>query len=139
MNPENTSETMATPSPQRISTGRLTAELGAKLQRLATIELRLMRAEVAEGVAKEMSGVGWIAAGLGLLLAASIMLLAAAVAWMVSLGMRADMACLVAALAAVTIGAPVAVWGAITLRHAKLVPARSIKQIASLLGIGAGR
>ena len=130
---------MPPPSPQRLSIGRLTADLGEKLQRLAAIELRLMRAEVAEGFAKEMSAVGWIVAGLALLMAASILLLAAAVTWLVSLGMQADMACLVLALPAMAIGAVATGWGARMLRAAKLVPARSIKQIASLMRIGAGR
>jgi hypothetical protein len=115
-----------------IPTFELTAELLEKLSSFVSVELRLLRAELAESSTKAFSGMGWLAAGFALLLAALLMLLDAADALLVRLGMPPDLAYLIVSVAAMAIGLTLSAQGISALKSANLKPARSLEQASSL-------
>jgi hypothetical protein len=110
----------------------LTAELVEQLSDLVSVEIRLLRSELSESSAGALSGTGWLAAGLCFLLGGLVMLLAAAAALLMRLGMHADLACLVVSCSAMLVGTSLAAFGVTAFKNASFVPARSLRQIASL-------
>ncbi len=121
-----------TQPPRSVPISRLTGDLVDRLARLVSVEIRLMRAELAESSARALSGIGWVAGAFCLLLAGLVMLLAAAAALLTRLGLAPDVACLLIAAAAITIGAALAAFGLGTFKKVSFVPKRALRQIASL-------
>jgi hypothetical protein len=115
-----------------IPTSELTAALVEKVSDFVSVELRLLRAEVAESSIKAISGVGWLAAGFAFLLGGVLMLLAGAGALLVSLGTQPDLACLIVAMAAIAIGLALSAKAMRGLKSVDFTPARSLEQIASV-------
>jgi hypothetical protein len=115
-----------------IPTFELTAELLEKLSSFVSVELRLLRAELAESSTRAFLSMGWLAAGLVFFLAALLMLLDAADALLVRLGLPPDLAYLIIAVAAMAIGLALSAQGISALKSANFTPARSLEEASSL-------
>ena len=103
-------------------------------QDLARVEFSLVRAELGERTGLVASSLVALVAGLILLpLGLGLILVACALA-LTRLGVPLDLAFLIIALAVIVVGL-VLVWvGVRGLKPSRLIPAKSISQISSLLG-----
>jgi hypothetical protein len=122
-----------------VPTRELTAELVAQIGDLIAIEARLLRAEMKDTSARLLSSAGCLAGGACVTLAALVILLAAGAALLVRLGLAPDVACLIAAIVALAIGAGLVMWGIHSLKAQSLLPERSWRQVSSLGQLFKGR
>ena len=113
---------------------QLIVDLIRQVQQLVSIEIDLARAELAESAGSLSSGAIALAAGAAIVFGGFIFLLAATSAFLVRLGAPLDVACLVAAVAALLAGFLLLRSGGKALRPEKLLPTRSFAQLSSLLG-----
>jgi hypothetical protein len=112
----------------------LLGELAEQTRSLVQIELLLLRAELRERGASISSsltkvGVGLIFLPIGLTLVFVAISLA-----LRRLGIPADLAFLIVALVAITVGSFALISGLRGLKPSRLVPSKSISQISSLVG-----
>lgn len=112
---------------------KLIAEAFSLVRGLITTEIELARAELAENAGSAVSGAAALAAGAALMFAGLIVLLGSVSAFLVRLGAPLDVACLIVAITALTVGLALVRWGGRALQPGKLLPARSLAQISSLL------
>jgi hypothetical protein len=112
----------------------LLGELAEQTRSLVQVELSLLRAELRERGASISSnltkvGVGLIFLPIGLTLVFVAISLA-----LRRLGIPADLAFLIVALVAITVGSFALISGLRGLKPSRLVPSKSISQISSLVG-----
>ena len=112
---------------------QLIAEVFAQVRRLIATEIDLARAELAENAGSAASGLTALAAGAAFMFAGFIVLLTAMSVFLVRLGAPFDVACFVVAAAALLGGLLLMRSGGRSLRPGKLLPARSLAQISSLI------
>jgi uncharacterized membrane protein YccF (DUF307 family) len=112
----------------------LLAQLLKQVTALWTIEVDLVRAELAESSSRAMGGVAKVAAGAVFLLAGFFFLLAALTALLVRLGLPVDLSCLIVAVVALIAGGLLLRAGMSAFASRNLLPRRSIDQISSLIG-----
>ncbi len=112
---------------------QLIAEAFSQVRRLIAAEIDLARAELAENAGSAAWGASALAMGAAFIFAGLIVLLAAVSVFLVRLGAPLDIACLVVAVAALMGGLLLMRSGGRSLRPSKLLPARSLAQISSLL------
>jgi hypothetical protein len=112
----------------------LLAQLLKQVTALWTIEVDLVRAELAESSSRAMGGVAKVAAGAVFLLAGFFFLLAALTALLVRLGLPVDLSCLIVAVVASIAGGLLLRAGMSAFASRNLLPRRSIDQISSLIG-----
>ncbi len=112
----------------------LLLELTRQIRELVRIELSLAGAEISERASGIPSSLTAVAVGIALLPVALGLVLVAASLFLVRFGTPLDLAFLIVAVVAVAISLILLRWGVGGLRPSRLVPARSIAQISSLLG-----
>jgi len=112
----------------------LLAQLVKQVTTLWTIEVDLLRAELAESSSRAIGGIAKIAVGAVFLLAGFFFLLAALAALLVRLGLPVDVSCLIVAVVALGGGGLLIRAGANAFAARSLLPRRSIDQISSLIG-----
>jgi hypothetical protein len=112
----------------------LLAQLVKQVTALWTIEVDLLRAELAESSSRAMGGLAKLAAGAVFLLAGLFFLLAALTALLVRLGLPVDLSCLIVAVVALIGGWFLVRAGTSAFASRNLLPRRSIDQISSLIG-----
>lgn len=113
---------------------QLAADLIAQVRRLVAIEIALTRAELAENVGLAASGATAFAVGVAFMFAGVILFLAAVSAFLVRLGVPLDVSCLIVATVTLIGSLLLMRRGGRALQPRKLLPARSLAQISSLLG-----
>jgi hypothetical protein len=115
------------------STTELLSDLVRQSQQLLRIELSLVRAELGECGSLIASSLTALAVGLVLALAGLGLFLVALSLWLARFGVPLDLAFFIVAVAVIA-AALLFVWlGVRGLKPSRLVPARSISQISSLL------
>lgn len=119
--------------PATRSTPQLVSDLALQLRQLAAAEIALLQVELGESAVVVATSLGRAAAGVGLLYAGLILLLVAISFFLMRLGLPADGAFLLVALAVILVGLLLARSGGRGLRPSRLLPARSVAQITSLL------
>src|SRR5882757_1962156 len=105
-----------------------------QVRELARVELSLFRAEIGErtsGIPSSLLAV--VVGGVLLCLSLGLILVAASLA-LVRFGLPLDLAFLIVAVVAIVISLILLRSGASALKPSRLVPAKSISQISSLLG-----
>jgi hypothetical protein len=112
----------------------LLAQLVRQVTALWTIEVDLLRAELAESSSRAMGGLAKLVVGAVFLLAGFFFLLAALAALLVRLGLPVDLSCLIVAVVALIGGLILLRAGASAFTSRSLLPRRSIDQISSLIG-----
>jgi len=112
----------------------LLAQLVKQVTALWTIEVDLLRAELAESSSRAMGGLAKLVVGAVFLLAGFFFLLAALAALLVRLGLPVDLSCLIVAVVALIGGLILLRAGASAFTSRSLLPRRSIDQISSLIG-----
>jgi hypothetical protein len=112
----------------------LLAQLVKQVTALWTIEVDLLRAELAESSSRAIGGLAKLVVGAVFLLAGFFFLLAALTALLVRLGLPVDLSCLIVAVVALIGGLILLRAGAIAFTSRSLLPRRSIDQISSLIG-----
>jgi len=112
----------------------LLAQLVKQVTTLWTIEVDLLRAELAESSSRAIGGIVKIAVGAVFLLAGFFFLLAALTALLVRLGLPVDLSCLIVAVVALVGGGLLLRAGISAFAARSLLPRRSIDQISSLIG-----
>jgi hypothetical protein len=112
----------------------LLAQLVKQVAALWTIEVDLLRAELAESSSRAMGGLAMVVVGAVFLLAGFFFLLAALTALLVRLGLPVDLSCLIVAVVALIGGLLLLRAGANAFTSRSLLPRRSIDQISSLIG-----
>ena len=112
----------------------LLAQLVKQVTALWTIEVDLLRAELAESSSRAIGGLAKLAVGAVFLLAGFFFLLAALTALLVRLGLPVDLSCLIVAAVALIVGLLLVRAGASAFASRSLLPRRSIDQISSLIG-----
>ena len=112
----------------------LLAQLVRQAAALWTIEVDLLRAELAESSSRAMGGLAKLVVGAVFLLAGFFFLLAALAALLVRLGLPVDLSCLIVAVVALIGGLILLRAGASAFTSRSLLPRRSIDQISSLIG-----
>jgi uncharacterized membrane protein YbhN (UPF0104 family) len=118
-------------TPPATPTRQLFEEFVEHLSRFASLEARLLRAELKETSSKLVSAAGLIAGAVILVLGAFFSLLAAAALFLVRLRVAPDLACLIVALIVVAIGA-VLFFTARQILSKKLGVPRSLRQLSML-------
>jgi hypothetical protein len=114
-------------------TSRLVGELIRDIRRFLGAEMDLASAEFVEIRENVSSGLVTLAGGVALLLGGLMMILAAASAMLVRLGLPPDAASLVVGMLAIAVGLFLLRFARRAWRPERLVPERSLAQIASLL------
>jgi hypothetical protein len=115
------------------STTELLSDLVRQSQQLLRIELSLIRAELGERGSLIATSLTALAVGLVLLLAGLGLVLVALSLWLARFGVPLDLAFLIVA-GVVIAAALLLLWrGVRGLKPSRLVPARSLSQISSLL------
>jgi hypothetical protein len=109
-------------------------DLLGEVRELMRIELSLARAEVSERASGIPSSLTAVVAGLVILPVALGLLLAAASLFLMRFGVPLDLAFLIVAVVAIAVSLVLLRVGAAGLKPSRLVPAKSISQISSLLG-----
>ena len=103
-------------------------------QQLATVELSLVRAELSERGGRVASSLAFVVVGLVLLLMGLGLIFLAAGLALTRLGIPLDVAFLILAVVVLVAGLLLMRAGVKGLKPSRLVPAKSISQISSLLG-----
>jgi Putative Actinobacterial Holin-X, holin superfamily III len=116
------------------STIELLLDLVRQSQQLARVEFALVRAEISERGGLVASSLVALAAGLVLLPVGLGLILVAFALLLARLGLPLDLAFLILALAVIAAGLLLAWAGVRGLKPSRLVPAKSISQISSLIG-----
>ncbi len=116
------------------STLELLYDLVGQVRDLARIELSLARAEVSEGARRIPSSLAAVVAG-GVLFAVGLgLILVAASLALMRFGLPADLSFCIVAVVSIIVSL-ILVWvGASGLKPSRIIPAKSISQISSLLG-----
>jgi len=112
----------------------LLAQLVKQVTSLWTIEVDLLRAELAESSSRAIGGIAKVAVGAVFLLAGFFFLLAALAGLLVRLGLPVDLSCLIVAIVALGGGGLLLRAGASAFTSRSLLPERSINQLSSLIG-----
>jgi hypothetical protein len=112
----------------------LLAQLVKQAAALWTIEVDLLRAELAESSSRAVGGLAKLVVGAVFLFAGFFFLLAALTALLVRLGLPVDLSCLIVAVVALIAGFVLVRAGAGAFASRSLLPRRSIDQISSLIG-----
>ena len=112
----------------------LLGELAEQTRSLVQVELSLFRAELRERGASISSSLTKVGVGLILLPIGLTLVFVAISLALRRLGIPADLAFLIVALVAITVGSFALISGLRGLKPARLAPAKSISQISSLLG-----
>jgi len=115
------------------STTELLSDLVRQSQQLLRIEFSLVRAELGECGNLIATSLTALAVGLVLLLAGLGLGLVALSLWLARFGVPLDLAFLIVAVAVIAAALLLLWWGVRGLKPSRLVPARSISQISSLL------
>jgi hypothetical protein len=115
------------------STPQLVSDVAHQFRQLVAAEVGLLQAELAGSAAALSAGLGRAAAGAGLLYAGLILFLVAISFFLMRLGLPADVSFLLVALAVLLTGWLLVRSGSSALQPARLLPARSIAQINSLM------
>jgi hypothetical protein len=115
------------------SATELLFDLLRQSQQLLRIELSLLRAELGECGSLIATSLTALAVGLVLLLAGLVLVLVALSLWLARFGVPLDLAFLIVAVAVIAAALLFVWWGSRGLKPSRLVPARSISQISSLL------
>jgi len=118
--------------PATTSTPQLVSDLVQQARELVSAEVTLLRVELRESAAILVSALARAAAGVVMLHAGAILLLVAVSLFLIRLGLPADIAFFLVALAVMIGGALLARAGGLSLKNG-LAPKRSIAQITSLL------
>jgi len=116
------------------ATPRLVADLIRDAQRFISAELDLARAELSQSRAYLSSGIAALAGGAVFVLMGLILFLVAASLFLVRLGLATDVAFFLVAAISIGVGGILLWSGKNALQPRKLLPARSLAQISSLLG-----
>jgi hypothetical protein len=120
--------------PPPTPTLQLVSDLFAQMRRLIAAEMSLAQAELAENASAASRGATALAAGAALLGAGLVILMAAASLALVRLGAPIDLAFLIVAVVAMTVGLLLLRSAGRALQFGRLVPMRSLAQIFSLFG-----
>jgi len=116
------------------STVELLLDLVRQGRELLLVELSLARAELAERGSSISSGVSAVAVGLALVTIGLGLIFVATSLFVARFGVPLDLAFLIVALMVIVAGLVALRSGVRSLRPSRLVPAKSISQISSLLG-----
>ena len=111
----------------------LLGDLFRQVSKLLGVEADLLRVELKESSSRAVASVGRVAAGAAFLVCGLFVLLAALCAFLVRLGLPADLACLVVAVIALLTGWLCLRSGVSKFESGALVPRRSLNQISSLI------
>jgi hypothetical protein len=116
------------------STIELLADLLSGVRQLLRVELSLVRTEIDELSAGIPSSLAVLIVGVVLLPVALGLILVAAALFLARFGLPTDAAFLIVALVAILASFLLLRVGALRLRPSRLVPAKSLAQISSLIG-----
>ena len=116
------------------STAELFADLLREVRQLIRVELSLVRAEIGERSAEIPSSFVALIAGVVLLPIALGLILVAAGLFLTRFGLPTDAAFLIVAVVAILASFVLLRLGATRLKPSRLIPAKSLAQISSLLG-----
>ncbi len=116
------------------STLELLLDLVGQVRELTRIELSLARAEVSEGARRIPSSLAAVVAGVVLLALGLGLILVALSLALLRFGLPLDLSFCIVAAAAIVVSLILVRAGAAGLKPSRLMPARSISQISSLLG-----
>ena len=116
------------------STVELLLDLVRQGRELLLVELSLVRAELAERGSSITSGMSAVAVGLVVVPIGLGLIFVATSLFIARFGVPLDLAFLIVALVAIAAGLLALRFGVRSLRPSRLVPAKSISQVSSLLG-----
>jgi len=116
------------------STPELLLDLLHQVQELTRVELALARMEVSERARGIPSSVTAVVVGVVLLAVGLGFVLVAASLFLLRFGVPLDLAFLIVAMVAIVVSLVLLRSGVVGLKPSRLVPAKSISQISSLLG-----
>ncbi len=112
----------------------LLLDLVGQVRELARVEVSLARAEVREGARQIPSSLAAVVAGVVLLAAGLLLILVALSVSLLRFGLPLDLSFFLVAVVTLIVSLILVRVGAGGLKLSRIVPARSISQISSLLG-----
>jgi uncharacterized membrane protein YqjE len=112
-----------------VSTPHLVLDAVSQMAGLFRTELRLVRAELNEKVAKAVTAIGLLSGAAVLLLAALLILLEGVVAWLVVAGLQPHWAAFIVGVVVAVVGAGLLFTALSTLKMSNLKPDRTLEQV----------